>query len=152
MSEFYAVVAEYRNVAILEKNGDKPRFWQGKQYFTDGLAHLFLMTPNKEEIQGIQFKSERDAKNFIDSVLDSPNSLHEHLQKIAVTPHDFTMVPNFAESLKDSLMNYREAYQLIMRKPYKGKVPTYAFDEKSGAFVLVTGVADGQHRHKGWGR
>jgi len=38
--EYYAIVAEYRGFAVLEKRGDKRAVWEGQEYFTDGHAYI----------------------------------------------------------------------------------------------------------------
>ena len=73
---------------------------------------------------------ESDVKEFIDAWQDHPDNFNE-------------------EYLKRRLLNYKEIYQTLYRKPFEGTVPQYVFDSKAGVFVRVNGVRDGQHRHGG---
>ena len=41
MNETFAPVAEYREIAILEKEGEHRAVWYGHEYKTDGYAYLF---------------------------------------------------------------------------------------------------------------
>ena len=136
-SEQFAIVAEYRNVAVLERAGDVRAVWEGQEYFTDGSTYIFLRAG-----KAIAFGNEKQAKIFIDAVWDFPNELDQNMAQADVG--------DIAELLKSGMMDYREVYRAIMKKTFEGTVPTYVFDDKSGVFVLVRGVADGQHRHKGW--
>jgi hypothetical protein len=42
MTDEFAPVAEYRNVAIMEQKGTKRSVWKGKEYKTDGFLYLFV--------------------------------------------------------------------------------------------------------------
>lgn len=127
MSDKYAIVAEYRSVALLEKAGTVSRFWQGKEYFTDGKTYLFFKTDTAERMGLWAFHNERDAKVFIDSYHDE----------------------EIPDSFQKPLLNYKEMYQVLHQKPHVGEVPVYIFNEETGVFTFFNGVRDGQHRHKG---
>lgn len=117
--EQYAVVAEYKNIAILERKGDKPAIWQGHQYFTDGFIYIAWKKDGK--MGTYSFGNERMAKHFIDDV----------------TSH------NDQESF--GLQDYRQIYEYLYGYQLVGDPPTYQFDEVSGQFVVA--VNDGQYRH-----
>ena len=123
----YAIVAEYRGVAILERRGDKRAVWQGQEYFTDGRSYVAWRHDNR--MGSFAFADERDTKSFIDAIKDFPETIPEEYKRV--------------------LMNYREMYQTLMRKSLRGEVPQYVFDETAGVFIMMNGVRDGQHRHKG---
>jgi len=129
MSEKYAIVAEYRNVAILERAGNVKSFWEGREYFTDGRTYIFFKAESADLVGRWSFDNERDAKKFIDCARDFPDD-----------------VP---EGFRNSALNYKEMYQVLHQKPHKGEVPVYIFNEKIGAFTFFDGVRDGQHHHKG---
>lgn len=133
MADFYAIVAEYRDVALLEKRGSKRAVWQGQEYLTDGMC--YVPWTEGDEHGAFAFNSEREAKVFIDAVLDEPGQIQSK------SLNDITF---------ENLLTYRDVYQLLYGKPLVGKPPMYAFNGQAGVFVHIEGVAqDGQHRHGG---
>lgn len=129
MQDKYAIVAEYRGVALLEKAGDVRSVWNGKEYFTDGRTYVFFKSDDAEFMGLWSFDSERVAKAFIECYRDTPEELPADYQR--------------------PLLNYKQMYEVLHRKPYEGEPPIYAFNEEIGAFTLIDGIRDGQHRHKG---
>jgi len=128
--EYFAIVAEYRNVAVLEKRGDVRAVWQGQEYLTDGGAYIGWHDAEANEYGAYRMESESDVKEFIDAWHDSPENFNP-------------------EYLKRRLLTYKDVYQHLHRQPHQGKVPEYVFDAKAGVFVRVNGARDGQHRHQG---
>ena len=127
--QYFAPVAEYRNVAVLEKRGDKRAVWQGQEYLTDGKAYVAYRDAATDVRGAFGFESEGDAKTFIDVFHDTPD----------------TIDPNFLKRL----LNYKEVYEALHNTPYIGEVPMYIFNESEGVFVRANGARDGQHRHGG---
>jgi hypothetical protein len=124
---YYAIVAEYRHVALLEKRGDKPTYWEGTEYFTDGKIYVSWLDENENK-GAYAFGNERDVKAFIDIYTDKPEEIESQYRK--------------------KLLNYEEVYKYLYMRPHVGKVPTYVFDEVAGVFVQVNVLPDGQHRHQ----
>ena len=121
--DFYCIIAEYRNVALLEKRGDKRSVWQGKEYFTDG--HVYVPWTNGIDRGAYVLDSELEAKTFIDGFSDNNNT-------------------------DKTLLGYKVVHELLSGKPFVGPTPNYIFDKKSGVFVFIRDVAgDGQHQHGG---
>lgn len=128
--EYYAIVAEYRGVAVLEKRGDKRAVWQGQEYFTDGHSYIGWYDASNNEYGAYRMECESDVRDFIDAWCDHPD--------------------NFNEDYKSRvLLDYRSVYKSLYKKPFEGEVPQYVFDDQAGVFVRVNGARDGQHRHKG---
>lgn len=123
---YYAIVAEYRDVAILEKRGDKRAVWKGKEYFTDGLAYI-AYDGGGDDRGLLGLENELQVKQFIDAFRDHHHELPEHFRK--------------------PLMTYKQVWQYLYKRPFRGTVPLYVFDEMQGVFTRIDGVRDGQHRH-----
>jgi hypothetical protein len=71
----FAPVASYRGVAILERTGDKVAVWNGQEYKTDGLTHIWANLENNG-IETLGFPHELVAKYFLDSLTN------DQLQKL----------------------------------------------------------------------
>jgi hypothetical protein len=128
--QYFAIVAEYRGVAVLEKRGDQRAVWQGQEYFTDGHAYIGWRDDAADEYGAYRMECEGDVKAFIDAWHDDPDNFGE-------------------EYRKRLLLSYRDVYQSLHKKPFVGEVPQYVFDSVQGVFVRVNGARDGQHRHQG---
>lgn len=134
----FAIVAEYREVALLEKPGNVRSLWDGKERLTDGKTYIFFKSDDPDNLGLWQFNSERDAKSFIDVYRDNHSLLPDKSNPLTGVP------------IKSKpLLNYKQAYLKLCHRPWKGEVPKYIFNEELGAFTFFNGVRDGQHRHKG---
>lgn len=127
--QYFAPVAEYRNVCVLEKRGEKRAVWQGQEYLTDGKAYVAYRDEATDVRGAFGFENEGDAKIFIDVFHDAPDTIDPKFHK--------------------RLLNYKEVYEALHHTPYIGEVPTYIFSEADGVFVRAKGAPDGQHRHGG---
>lgn len=123
MSDDFAPVAEYRNVAIMEQKGTKRSVWKGKEYKTDGFLYLFERAQDGNHIGIIQLKCEKDAKIVIEAIAEPKQCL-----------------------------SYVEALELLQTPPdaierYRKNPSQWAWDELQECFIEA--VSDGQHRLKG---
>lgn len=121
---YCAIVAEYREVAILEKKGDIKKVWKGVEYFTDG--KYYAISKRGKDLLVISTNTEFEMKGIIDCYYDSPELVKD--------------------LFKDSkLLSYKEVWKIIYKNEHKGDVPTYVYDEELKAFISV--IKDGQHQH-----
>ena len=124
--KYFAIVAEYRGVAILECSGNKRKFYN-KEYFTDGKSYVFFEEMSKEKISSLGFSKELEVKQFIDVLKDMPQKLPVKFQK-------------------SSLLSYLKAWEILHKNKFKGMVPEYNWNEESELFIHFDGVRDGQYR------
>ena len=61
-----APVAEYRGVALFEREGDKLTVWNGIEYYTDGLIWLCYRKLEGDEVRFVGLPDERVAKAYLD--------------------------------------------------------------------------------------
>lgn len=117
-----AIIAEYRNIAVMEAAGNQVKYWNGIKYFTDGKTYIACNHPDDlQQIEIISFNSEIDAKNFIDAVQDDG-----------------------IENQK-KFLTYCQMHQIIYKNSLKIIPPTFAFDETKKAFVVT--ISDAGRRH-----
>jgi hypothetical protein len=104
--ELMAIVAEYRGVAIIERDGTKRAVWKGTEYRTDGLS--YLMVPPHDGLVGlVPFESEAKIKELLDMQLE------EELRQWC---------------------SYEEAHRIICHSEPQDK-PTFRWDETQQVFI-----------------
>jgi hypothetical protein len=123
-ASYFAIVAEYRGSAVLEKRGDKRAVWAGQAYYTDGKAYIWFQ--GGETVMMLGLANESEAKQFIDAHCDHRATLPDQYQ--------------------GNLMGYRQAWEVLNKRRFEGEIPPYVFNEQAGIFTLTSGVRDGQHR------
>jgi hypothetical protein len=125
----WAVVAEYKGVAILECTGNVPKSYGDHQYTTDGKTYLWLK--GGEQLRTLALESERDVKDYLDTLSDTSGlySWEEAWQLL------------IRNDPVRALATYEG--QLVMRRG-----TDYEWDEARGHFVLPPpkSIRDGQHR------
>jgi hypothetical protein len=128
MKGIWAIVAEYKGVAILERPGDVLKVYRDHRY-TDGKTYLWEKDKdNKDRLGVLMFELERAVKDYLDLLSNT-----------------------------DTLYSWEEAWQLFIRNNPAKATPlyeeqvarraglTYRWDERVGQFVLCPETRDGQH-------
>src|SRR6185437_1201687 len=113
--EYFALIADYRNAAVLQKRGTQRMVWEGKEYFTDGKTYVGWKTEKEKGF--FVFDEELHAKEFIDAHRD-------HIESIS-------------ENSRMPLMTFREAFYELHQRPMLGDVPNFIFDETHKVFIRL---------------
>jgi hypothetical protein len=116
--QYWSPVAEYRGIAILEKAGDKRTVWHGHEYFTDGLTYVFWRAEDGV-IGQFGLPNERVVKDLIDEVRDNPTLLDAE--------NDLPLAGR-------EYLDWRDAWEVVTKQPWKGETPKWYWGEKAGHF------------------
>lgn len=130
----YAPVAEYKGVALLEREGSRRAVWDGAEYGTDG--NIYIFAKNGLAIEILEIPTEQDAKFLLDDRLVGDRLLQ------------------IDDDTRLRLLSHVECAHLLcsgdpgMLETALSQQPCTEWCDTAGVFIQAgSSVSDGQHRH-----
>jgi hypothetical protein len=113
--QYYAPVAEWLGVALLEKRGRKRASWRGQEYRTDG--HIYLMAKHEPGSQRVGF--------FQVPIVAGLSC--EQLAKEGIE--------NMTVAERSRLASWAEVWCVLEKRDDPPPTPRYAWDDQARVFV-----------------
>tara|TARA_R110002111_G_scaffold100976_6_gene156458 strand:+ start:18268 stop:18756 length:489 start_codon:yes stop_codon:yes gene_type:complete len=135
----YSPVAEYKGIALVEKDGDIRTSWKGTTYFTDGNIHLWMKCEddNKDEhltriiLPSDGYSAEANAKDFIDEMNEYEREQYlnyvEAFEALDATADQLAAAKERCKNIED-IFDEGQGVFVQIDKPYgQGKSINFSF-------------------------